>query len=229
MVVGAQLVEKHSEVLLERARPVWDAILRLPFLRELCLGTLPMDTFRFYLAQDWLYIQERIGEWAILAGRCPDPDTRRSLVEILEQVARLEPAAFHLKHAAALGLDFEHVTWEMNSANWAYTTHELAAVYGGGTAEGLAALLPCPLVYQFVGERLMQSALPGNSIYADWIAFYGSGAGELRRETLLSLYDRLSAAADADTLVRCERNFLISSRYEWEFWDAAYRRATWSV
>ncbi len=228
MVIGTQL-EKHSEVLLRRARPVWDAILDHPFLRELRAGTLPTDTFRFYVEQDWLYIQERIGEWAILAGRCPDPDVRQSLVVILEQVARLEPAAFHLKHGPALGLDFERVSWEMNAANWAYTTHELAAAYGGGTAEGLAALLPCPLVYQFVGEQLMQSALPENPIYADWIAFYGSGLGDPRREILLGLYDRVSANADAPTLRRCERNFLISSRYEWDFWDAAYRRATWPV
>ncbi len=64
MVAGAEL-EKHSEVLLQRARPVWNAILRHPFLRELQLGTLPMDTFRFYLAQDWLYIQlTSVGRWS---------------------------------------------------------------------------------------------------------------------------------------------------------------------
>jgi thiaminase/transcriptional activator TenA len=218
-----------SEHLLSLTYPVWDSILRHPFLRELRDGSLPIATFRFYLEQDWLYIQERIGEWAILAGRCPEPDIRRTLTTILEQVARLEPAAFHLKHAPALGLDFEHITWDMNAANWAYTTHELAAVYGGTTVEGLAALLPCPLVYQFVGERLMQATLPANPIYADWIRFYGSGLGDPRRETLLGLYDRLAADADAATLARCERNFLISSRYEWEFWDAAYRQATWPV
>ena len=50
-----------------------------------------------------------------------------------------------------------------------------------------------------------------------------------RRETLLGLYDRLAATADAATLLRCERNFLISSRYEWQFWDAAYRRETWPI
>src|SRR5258708_33913389 len=116
MLVSAQLAEKHSDVLLQRARPVWDAILRHPFLRELQLGTLPIDTFRFYLAQDWLYIQERIGAWAILAGRRPDPDIRRSLGEILEHLARLEPAASHLKPAAALLLDFGRVTGDMNSA-----------------------------------------------------------------------------------------------------------------
>src|SRR5438132_9031728 len=99
----------HSDRLLTLAQPVWDSILSHPFLRELRDGSLPIATFRFYLEQDWLYIQERIGEWAILAGRCPEPDVRRTLTAILEQVARLEPAAFHLKHAPALGLDFEHV------------------------------------------------------------------------------------------------------------------------
>ncbi|HEX8968539.1 MAG TPA: thiaminase II, partial [Chloroflexota bacterium] len=84
-----------------------------------------------------------------------------------------------------------------------------------------------PLVYQFVGEHLMRSPLPANPFYADWIAFYGTGLGDPRRETLLGLYDRLALAADANTLARCERNFLISSRYEWQFWDAAYRRETW--
>jgi len=225
MALGTRIA--HSDRLLSLAQPVWHAILAHPFLRDLRDGTLPMETFRFYVEQDWLYIQERIGEWAIAAGRCPDPAIRRELALLIDQVARLEPAAFHLKHAPALGLDLEHVTWEMNAANWAYTTHELAAVYGGSTAEGLAALLPCPLVYQFVGEHLIKGPPPTNPIYADWITFYGSGLGDPRRETLLSLYDRLAEGADAAILARCERNFLISSRYEWQFWDAAYRRETW--
>jgi thiaminase/transcriptional activator TenA len=220
---------RHSAVLLQQALPVWQKILAHPFLHELRDGTLPMDTFRFYIEQDWLYIQERIGQWAIVAGRCADPDIRRSLALLLDNVARLEPAAFHLKHAPALGLDLDHVTRAMNAANWAYTTHELAAVHAGSTAEGLAALLPCPLVYQFVGEQLMRGQPPENPIYADWIAFYGSGLGDPRRETLLGLYDRLAVTADPATLARCERNFLISSRYEWQFWDAAYRRETWLI
>jgi thiaminase/transcriptional activator TenA len=220
---------KHSELVLQRAQPVWQAILAHPFLRELSDGTLPVETFRFYLQQDWLYIQERVGEWAILAGRCREPDIRRALLEILDQVARMEPAAVHLKNAPALGIDLQHVTWEFNAANWAYTRHEQAAIHGGTTVEGLAALLPCPLVYQFVGEHLMQSGLPRNPIYADWITFYGSGLGDPRRQLLLDLYDRLAAGADEAVLARCSQNFLISSRYEWQFWDAAYHRQTWPV
>ena len=68
---------RHSERLIEIAMPTWQTILGHPFLRELRDDSLPMETFRFYLEQDWLYIQERIGEWALVAGRCQDQDVRR--------------------------------------------------------------------------------------------------------------------------------------------------------
>jgi thiaminase (transcriptional activator TenA) len=79
-------------------------------------------------------------------------------------------------------------------------------------------------------------------MYADWIAFYAPGHvdddgtvppalrdRDRRIAALQDLYDQVAATADAATLARCERNYLISSRYEWWFWDTAYRRATWPV
>lgn len=220
---------RHSDRLVEVSQPVWDAILVHPFLRELQQGTLPEETFRFYVEQDWLYILARISQWSITAGRCVDLEARRVLLDWIEKVARLEPAAFHMKHAAELGIDLEHPDWEMNEANWAYTSHELAVVQTASTAEALAALLPCPWVYRFVGEHLRAGPRPANPIYADWIDFYGSIRGDPRRGALADLYDSVAATADSATLARCERNFLISSRYEWRFWDAAYRREGWPV
>ena len=220
---------RHSDRLVDLARPVWDTILKHPFLEELQRGTLPEATFRFYIEQDWLYILARISQWSITAGRCPDADARRALMDWIQKVARLEPAAFHLKHAAALGIDLEHPDWEMNEANWAYTSHELAAVYSGSTAEALAALLPCPWVYRYVGEHLRAGPRPANPIYRDWIDFYGTGRADSGHGLLADVYDAVTAEVDQRTLARCERNFLISSRYEWRFWDAAYRRELWPV
>src|SRR5258707_15329529 len=108
---------RHSDRLVDLAKPVWDTILRHPFLHELQQGTLPEETFRFYIQQDWLYILARISQWSITAGRCVDLDARRVLLDWIEKVARLEPAAFHMKHAEALNIDLEHPEWEMNEAN----------------------------------------------------------------------------------------------------------------
>jgi thiaminase/transcriptional activator TenA len=228
-VAIATVTTRHSDRLCEVAKPVWDTILDHPFLQELQAGTLPEETFRFYIQQDWLYILSRVGQWSITAGRCVDLEARRALLDWIEKVARLEPAAFHFKHAAALNLDLAHPDWEMSEANWAYTSHELAAVHAGTTAEALAALLPCPWVYRYVGEHLRQSPRPAHPIYADWIDFYGSVRGDPQRGVLADVYDAVAATADPATLARCERNFLISSRYEWRFWDAAYRREMWPV
>ena len=45
---------RHSDTLATAGLPVWRSILEHPFLRELRDSTLPMETFRFYVQQDWL-------------------------------------------------------------------------------------------------------------------------------------------------------------------------------
>ncbi|MCH8802377.1 MAG: thiaminase II, partial [Chloroflexi bacterium] len=46
-----------SEQLRNEAEPIWRRIFDHPFLKEIKDGTLPLDTFRYYLAQDYLYLE----------------------------------------------------------------------------------------------------------------------------------------------------------------------------
>ena len=48
-----RLKMRFSEELQIEAKPMWDAIYAHPFLREIKDGTLPLDTFKYYLAQDY--------------------------------------------------------------------------------------------------------------------------------------------------------------------------------
>ena len=41
-----------SEELRIEAEPIWRKIFNHPFLKEIKDGTLPLETFRYYLAQD---------------------------------------------------------------------------------------------------------------------------------------------------------------------------------
>src|SRR5437764_815510 len=99
MTVGTRAA--RSDRLLASARPVWDAILTHPFLRELRDGSLPIATFRFYLEQDWLYIQERIGEWAIDWLSSPTP--RHFLAAVV-----IDPEADATTGHAAAGHPIRH-------------------------------------------------------------------------------------------------------------------------
>ena len=48
---------RFSEQLRNEAGPIWRRIFDHPFLKEIKDGTLPEDTFRYYLAQDYLYLE----------------------------------------------------------------------------------------------------------------------------------------------------------------------------
>lgn len=46
-----------SELFRDECRSIWTALHEHPFMTELADGTLPLDTFRFFLEQDKLYLQ----------------------------------------------------------------------------------------------------------------------------------------------------------------------------
>jgi len=223
-----ETIVKSSERLREAAMPIWNQVLEHPYLRELKEGTLPLETFRFYVQQDWLYLQQFTRTAAIIASRASDVRVMNALLEWVQPLVTME-YHFHRKHAVALDLDFDNIAWGMNEANWAYTRHMLATAHSGSTVEALAALLPCPCVYAFVGQQLVAGPPSPNPIYADWIEFYAPGRADTRIAAVTALYDELADSADPATLARCEQNYVISSRYEWWFWDTAYRRQTWPV
>jgi thiaminase/transcriptional activator TenA len=225
--VEATLV-KPSDRLRLAAQPVWDEIVRHPYIAELKNGTLPLETFRFYVQQDWLYLQEFTRTVTIIAARCPDVAGMKFLLDWVQPLVAME-YHFHRKHEQALDLDFGNINWEMNEANWAYTRHMLATAHAGSTIEALAALLPCPCVYAHVGAVLCEGPKSPVPMYQEWIDFYAPKRDGFapRIAAIQGLFDRLAADADAATMASCERNYVISSRYEWKFWDSTYKRETW--
>src|SRR5204862_4540409 len=104
---------KPSDRLRQLSMPVWDRIVAHPYLKELKDGTLPIETFRFYVQQDWLYLREFTRAAAVIAGRCPDPQSMKFMLSWVEPLVGME-YHFHRAHAAELGLDFEHIDWQMN-------------------------------------------------------------------------------------------------------------------
>jgi len=48
-------------------------------------------------------------------------------------------------------------------------------------------------------------------------------------EQAKQILDRLAAHADPATVERMHEAFATASRYEWMFWDAAWRQETWPV
>jgi thiaminase/transcriptional activator TenA len=105
----------------------------------------------------------------------------------------------------------------------------LTAVCATGTyAEAVAAVLPCYWIYREVGRELLQRSSP-DPVYRQWIEAYGSEEFDAIVASVLAVTDRLGSEIGPGERDRCHRHFATTTRYEWMFWDAAYRKLEWPI
>lgn len=206
-----------------RALPVRRAIDELPFVRGLADGTLDRDRFGYYMAQDALYLADYARALAALAAQSTDPDDTVFWAGSAREAIVVERAL----HAAHVD-DFAGTTPSPTCR--AYTSYLLSLTTRGSYAEAVAGVLPCYWIYQDVGDHLLREAgtLDGHP-YADWIGTYADEGFAASVVQAKAIADRCAAAADPATVEAMHEAYLTASRYEWMFWDAAWRQETWPV
>ena len=68
-----------AHALIQNAGPLWDEATRAPFLEALAAGTLPVEAFRRWLAQDYLFAKDPTAFQSILLAKIPR-DCHKTLV-----------------------------------------------------------------------------------------------------------------------------------------------------
>ena len=208
--------------------PIYAAILRHPFLRGLTDGSLPIESFQYYAVQDALYLREFARALSIAAARAPRDDWIMMFNEHAAGALKVE-RALHESFFLEWTLSPQEVAaTPLAPTNLAYTSYLLALAYGAPFHEVIAGLLPCYWIYWEVGKELERAGSP-DPLYARWIGTYASAEfGGLVR----AVRDATDATAErlkADERDAMRRHFLVTSRYEWMFWEMGYRRETWPL
>jgi thiaminase/transcriptional activator TenA len=212
-----------SEDAWEAIAPIRKAIDELPLLTEMADGTLPRDTFVYYMAQDAHYLADYGRVLAAAASQTTDADELLFWAGSAHTTVIVE-RELHAAHVA----DFAVIPKSPTCT--AYTSF-LFSVAAAGCYPALAAgILPCFWIYEDVGRRLKDCVgdLTGHP-YADWISTYGDPQFAASTKQAKQILDRLAAQADPGTVERMHQAFATASRYEWMFWDMAWRRETWPV
>lgn len=218
------MAERFTDQLWCEAEPLWDAIRQHPFLRDLQAGTLPIETFQFYVTQDYHYLEAFGRAVATALAKAP---TSELLVTVARRVntpierplhERLFPLA-GVTHAAA-------VAAPIAPTNLAYQNHMLATAARGTLGETAAALLPCPWTYHALGDFVVDVEHP---VYSVWAGFYSEGLLAESTRAWRELVDGEAAEFGPRTREAMRRVFMQSMRYEWMFWQMAYTRETWPV
>jgi thiaminase/transcriptional activator TenA len=213
-----------------KAQAIWDRELKHPFVRGLGDGTLPIERFRFYLTQDYVFLIEYCRVFALAAAKARDLQTIGVFTHLLDETLNIE-MQLHRDYCERLGIaetDLEATT--PAPITHAYTRHLLTVAYSGTIAEIVAAVLPCQLGYGGIATALAGEGRGGaNSNYAEWIKSYSSPQFIAGAEKLRCLLDDLTAEWPARELAPLETLFLTSSRYEYLFWEMAWTQSSWPV
>lgn len=218
-----------TEDLEEVAEPVWRAILDHPMVVELGEGTLDEVPFRYWVEQDYYYLREYARVFAHGAAKAPDLGRMGTFAELLDSTINTE-MDLHRAYAADFGIsEADLEATEPSPTTRAYTDFLVRVAVTGTFGDLVAVLLPCMWGFNETGDRLAVGGLPSDDRYAEWIETYSGEEFTELTDWCLDLMDDVAADATPERRERYRELFHTSARYEYRFWDAAWRQEEWSV
>jgi thiaminase/transcriptional activator TenA len=218
-----------TEELQAAAKSIWDAQLEHPYVRGIGDGSLDEELFKNWVLQDYRYLKEfaRIFAWAV--AKSDRLDSMGWYAAVLNLTLNTE-MELHRQYAARFALTPDDLeATPMWPTTRAYTDFLVRTAADGDMADLIAALLPCAWGYVYVAQRLAKDALPADQRYADWIAQYASDEFAQAAEWLKDEMNRLAEGATAEKRQRLKETFVLSSRYEWAFWEMCWKGEAWPV
>ena len=208
----------------------WERELDHPFVRGLGDGTLPMDTFRHYMRQDYVFLIGFCRAVALASAKAERLEDMGWFARLLDETLNRE-MALHVSFCSGFGIsESELADTAPSPTTAAYIDHLVGVAHAGTAPEAAAAILPCSWGYAAIGSTLAERGLPkGQPLYGRWIETYADPEFAELAVWLRGFIDRAAPGAGEDGRRRMASVFELSTRYEMMFWDAAYRREGWTV
>jgi thiaminase/transcriptional activator TenA len=212
----------------QRIGPLYDAILGLPFNRELAAGTLSRERFTFYMLQDAIYLTQFGRALAATAARAPDEEAMIQFAGSAQAAVVVE-RELHAGFFRTFGITPEQAAATEPSPTCEHYTHYLLALAHHAPYEvSVAAVLPCFWIYWKVGIHLFDITKPDNP-YQPWIDTYADEAFAAGVRKVIAISNRVGADATPPVRERMLKAFVRASQLEWMFWDSAYRLEAWPI
>ncbi|WP_078549051.1 thiaminase II [Litchfieldia alkalitelluris] len=219
---------KFSELLRKEVDYIWEASFNHPFVKGIGDGTLSLESFRYYVMQDAYYLSHFAKVQSIGAAKAKDLKTTNRMAIHAQGTYEAE-LSLHENFSKRLDItEEEQATFKPAPTAYAYTSHMYRAAHNGHLGDIIAAILPCYWLYYEIGEKLQQCS-PEEPIYQEWIAAYGGDWFRTLVEEQINRLDEIAETVTKEDQERMKEHFMISSQYEYSFWEMAYRLEQWPV
>ena len=188
-----------------------------------------MNRFTYFILQDYVYLLDFAQVLCQGGAKAPDLETLELFARHAIGAVEVE-RSFHASFGKTLGLSQKQLdAVPKEPVTQAYIDHLQSVARGGSLGELVAAVLPCYWIYGEVGRRLYKNRPKKPRIYREWIEIYASETFWRPVREQIRLMDAIGAKAGAREKKQMAQHFMMSSRYEFMFWEQAQRMETWSV
>ncbi|KAM0431048.1 hypothetical protein ACHAPT_005686 [Fusarium lateritium] len=210
------------EWLLERpdVRDVWREFVYHPFVMAIGDGTLPLESFKGYIVQDYLYLIHFSRANALAAYKVQNVEDISRATAIVQHI--MHELKLHTSYCESFGISLAEIqATEEKQACTAYTRYVLDIGQNGDWLGLQVALAPCLLGYGAVARMLHEheDTVRENNTYWAWIKNYNEDdytqAVRLGSE-LLEKHLQLQSPSRIEELVKI---FVQGLKLEIGFWD----------
>lgn len=206
---------KVTERLLEATKEIWDAYNEHPFVKGIQDGTLERDKFRFYIIQDYLYLEEYAKVFAIGVAKAKSIETAQLFAKYIEVMnGELD---VHNGYMGIFQVSEEEIANTAQSLdNLSYTSYMLRVAYEEGEAEILAAILSCAYSYEVIAKNIVANNPNAvkDDFYGKWIQGYASEEYAKGNIVLLDILNQLTQNYSEEQIQHLIDIFVACSRYD---------------
>lgn len=203
--------------------PTWKASFDHPFITALHDGTLPEDTFRYYLIQDHHYLTAFAALHEAISEHLPAAQAKVLLT--LNEGSGED--TIRDKMHAELGITAtDFATTPVAPTAYAYISHMYYQLNEVNPQAAVAGLLPCYWIYAQIGAHLAKLTSP-KPLYQAFFDAYASDDFTTSTNQMLDLVNQTAAASSPDVQTQMATAFKRSAVYESHFWQMAYQKERW--
>ncbi|MCY3693325.1 MAG: thiaminase II, partial [Chloroflexi bacterium] len=113
-----------------------------PFVKGIGDGTLPLDRFRHFITQDYVYLVDFARCLALAAAKAPDLETMSWFARSVDYILNTE-MELHRSYCAQFGITEAELDATVHAPTcYSYTSYLLRVAHQGSFGELVAALLP---------------------------------------------------------------------------------------
>jgi thiaminase/transcriptional activator TenA len=205
--------------------PTYGAIVDHPFLAGITDGSLPPESFVYFVEQDRLYLRCYSRALSFTAAYAASPEDTAVFTGSASNAIAVE-AGMHRELLEGLGVDPDDSREQLSPSGELYAQTILAHTARGPFADALASVLACFWIYAEMGHDLREKGSP-DPRYQRWVNTYGDPEFAATVEKVLTIVDRVGTESSPAERERFQKIFARGCLLEWMFWDCAWRLEDW--